>query len=148
MAYRYPGTRQGVQQLRREMDRLVSGFLNTAADAGWPMTRSSQPAVNIWETPEAVHVELEVPGVKQDQLDISVVGNELALRIERPETAETGVTWHRRERPVGSFARVLRLPSDVDTNRVGAELRQGVLTISLPKVEAARPRKIQVSTGQ
>jgi HSP20 family protein len=58
-----------------------------------------------------------------------------------------GVTFHRRERPSGSFVRVVQLPAEVDADRVEAELRNGVLTLTLPKAESARPRKISVKTA-
>jgi len=131
--------------LRREMERVLSGLGADGPDWVWPGTLRNQPAVNVWETGESVHVELEVPGVKSDQLDLSVVGSQLAIKIERPEVQEEQVTYHRRERPVGSFLRVVELPSEVDPGKVEAELHHGVLAITLPKAEAAKPRKIQVT---
>lgn len=132
-------------QLRREMDRLLTNLMPNGPELPWSGTAQNQPAVNLWETPDALHVELEVPGVKSDQLDLSVVGNQLTVKIERPELTEEGVTYHRRERPVGSFVRVLELPTEVNPDKVDAELQHGVLTIHLAKAEAAKPRKIQVS---
>ena len=105
----------------------------------------SQPAVNVWEQHDALMVEMEVPGVKSDQLDISVAGGELSVKVNRPDVAQEGVTYHRRERPVGSFSRIVRLPVEVDADRVEADLRDGVLTITLPKAESAKPRKINVT---
>ena len=101
--------------------------------------------MNVWEQDDAILVELEVPGVKKEHLDLSVVGKELSIRIERPDGEQEGVVYHRRERPVGNFSRVLPLPSEVDANRVSAELHDGVLTITLPKAESAKPRKITVA---
>ena len=91
---------------------------------------------------------LEVPGLKTDQLDLSVVGDQLSIRVERPDAAQDGMTYHRRERPVGSFTRVLQLPVEVEADKVQADLNDGVLTIRLPKAEAAKPRKIQVTTAK
>ena len=144
MVFRYLRPRHPAHQLRDEMDRLLSGFFGsgstrTSADQG-------RPAVNVWENGDALSVELEIPGVKSDDLDISVVDNELSVKVERPEVESEGVTYHRRERAAGSFARMLRLPAEVDPSRVSAELVNGVLTIHLPKAESARPRKIQVKT--
>ena len=135
-----------VDQLRKEMDRLLSSFAGTAANSPSSAAGYGQPALNVWENGEALFVELELPGVKSEQLDVAVVGNELSIKVERPELEEEGVTYHRRERSAGSFTRMLRLPVDVDANRVQAELRNGVLTITLPKAEAARPRKIRVTS--
>lgn len=141
-------TRNPAQQFRREMDRLMTGLFNEFANGSLPWTGQGQPAVNVWETPEAVMVEMEVPGVKNDQIDISVVSNELTIKVERPESREESVTYHRRERPTGVLTRALRLPSDVAADKVEAELRNGVLTITLPKAEAARPRKVQINVGK
>jgi HSP20 family protein len=147
MVFRYVGSRHPIHQLRREMDRLLGGFLSAAGDISRPLTGRGRPAVNLWETGEAIQVELELPGLKSDQVEISVVGDELSVKVERPDLEVEGTTYHRRERPVGSFTRVLRLPAEVDAERVGAELLRGVLTVTLPKAEAARPRKIRVASA-
>lgn len=144
MVFRYRIPRDPLSQLRHEMDRWLSGLRAELPDVPWVCAGRSQPAVNLWEEDDCVVAELEVPGVKPEQVDISVVGAELSLKIERAEQACGDVTYHRRERPVGSVARVLRLPCEVDGERVAAELHDGVLTIRLPKAEAAKPRKIQV----
>jgi HSP20 family protein len=146
MVFRYRNVRHPIYQLRDEMDRLLTGVFGPWSAAGLPVVSRGQPAVNMWEGDEAVTVELEVPGLKSDQVEISVVGNQLTLRIERPDLTQEGVTYHRRERPVGSFTRVLRLPVDVEPDRVEAALNDGVLTITLPKARSAKPRKIQVTT--
>ena len=143
MVFRYFTPRHPVDQLRHDMNRLFNGFFSTPG--GESASREGRPAVNIWDRDDSLFVELEVPGVTSDQLDISVVDNELSIRLERPDVEQDGVTYHRRERPVGTFARVLRLPVDVDADRVSANLRDGVLTVELPKAESARPRKIEVA---
>lgn len=144
MVLRYMNPTHPVHQLRREMDRLWSQVMGDQLEPPWTGLVRGQPAVNVWETEEALFVELETPGLKSDQLDISVVGDQLSIRVQRPEAEEKGVTYHRRERPVGSFSRVLRLPAPVDADAVEAELQNGVLCIKLPKAKEARPRKIQV----
>ncbi len=147
MVLRYRGMRHPIYHLRDDIDRLVTGMFAPWGGSGLPGVSRSQPAVNMWEAGDSVLVELEVPGLRSDQVDISVVGNQLSLKIERPDLRQEGVTYHRRERPVGSFARVVRLPAEVDTARVQAELSDGVLTITLPKAESAKPRKIEVTAG-
>jgi HSP20 family protein len=146
MVFRYNFPRGTANQLRREMDRLLSSFVGNFADGGRPWVDRGQPSINLWETGEAVVAEAELPGVQEDQIDISVVGNELTLKVERPELQKEGVTFHRRERPSGSFVRVVRLPTEVNADHVQADLRNGVLTVTLPKAESARPRKIHVTT--
>lgn len=137
---------------RDDMDRLVSDFLRglpgQLASTGLTTGRSF-PAVNVWETDGELFAECEVPGLAQEDLHIFVVGNELTIKGERKSpSAEEGVAYHRRERGVGAFTRVVHLPSEVDSSQVAASLQDGVLLITLPKAEAAKPRKIQVTTGQ
>jgi HSP20 family protein len=146
MVFGYRGTSYPLHQLRDEVDRLLTGFLGPAVDGLLPAALRGQPAANVWEQDDALLVEMEVPGIKNDQVDISVAGGELSVKVNRAETAPEGVTYHRRERPVGPLIRVLRLPVEVDANRVEAELRDGVLLVKLPKAESAKPRKINVTT--
>jgi HSP20 family protein len=102
--------------------------------------------VNIWQNENDVFAEAEVPGVKGEDLDISVVGNELTIKGNRQPAGDENTAYHRRERGAGAFARVIRLPVDVEADKVQASLRHGVLTLTLPKAEAAKPRKINVTT--
>jgi len=146
MDFGYQSVRNPLNQLRDEMDRLLNGFFRPAGD-GWSTMFHNQPPVNVWERDDALLVELEAPGVKSDQVDVSVIGNELSIKISRPEDAPEGVTYHRRERPSGSFGRTVRLPVEVNADRVEAQLRDGVLTITLPKAESVKPRKINVAGG-
>ena len=136
-----------LHQLRDEVDRLWNGVVGPAADGLLPAYFRSQPAANVWEQGDALLVEMELPGVKSDQVDISVAGGELSVKVNRPEIEQEGVTYHRRERPVGSFTRVLRLPVEVNADKVEAELHDGVLLITLPKAENAKPRKINVTSA-
>jgi len=147
MAFGYPTTRHPFHQLRDEMDRLLTGFLGPAGDGLLPAVFRGHPAVNVWEKDDALMVEMEVPGVKTDEVEVSVAKGELSIRINRAaETEEEKhVTYHRRERPIGSFSRVVRLPVEVDADHVAAALHDGVLTITLPKAPSAKPRKINVA---
>ncbi|NLF07779.1 MAG: Hsp20/alpha crystallin family protein [Pirellulaceae bacterium] len=135
------------QQLRNEMDRLLTGYFVPAADGLLSHVLREQPAVNVWQRDDALYVEMEVPGVKSEEVDVAVAGGELTIKIDRSEPNEEGVTYHRRERPVGSFRRSLRLPFEVDAEKVEAEIRNGVLTVMLPKSETAKPRKISVASA-
>ncbi|MCX7425815.1 MAG: Hsp20/alpha crystallin family protein [Planctomycetia bacterium] len=103
------------------------------------------PAVDLWQDDDNFHVEAELPGVALEDLEIHVSGeNQLSLKGTRkvPEIEEG--TWHRRERSYGEFARILSLPQPVDADKVQATIRHGVLTITLPKAAAAKPRRIEV----
>jgi HSP20 family protein len=134
-----------MDQLREEMNRLFNGMLSNGT-AAWFPTRG-QPVLNVWETDDAVMAEVEVPGVKSDQVEVSVAQGELTLSVHRRFEEASEATFHRRERPVGDFTRVLRLPAAVAPDRVSADLHDGVLTITLPKAEESRPRKISVKAG-
>ena len=147
MVFRYKYRRHPIYHLRDDIDRLFTGAFGQWAPSGLLGASRGQPALNMWERDDALLVELEVPGLKGQQVDVSVVGNQLSIELERPETTEEGVTYHRRERPVGSFTRVLRLPGEVDADGVEAELSDGVLTITLPKAEKARARRIEVAAA-
>jgi len=130
-------------QLRRDISQLFSGFDET--DGGASM-RAGFPPLNIWEDENAYYAEAEIPGVTQDDLEVFTVGSELTIRGNRQPTQGENVSYHRQERGTGEFVRVVTLPGEVAADKVEARLHNGVLTLTLPKVEAAKPRKITVST--
>jgi HSP20 family protein len=105
------------------------------------------PPVNVREDEAALHAEVELPGLSLENVEILVKGRELTLRGRREDGAPEGAVYHRRERGTGSFERVLRLPVDVDVDAVQARFHNGVLEIDLPKSRAARPRRIEIRTG-
>ena len=127
--------------LRAEMDRAFQDMVRGAAG---PAPREFPP-VNLWEDGESLYAEFELPGMSLEEVQLHLTGNELSLRGERKEP-EGQRTWHRRERGTARFARVLRLPVDVDAERVSASLDAGVLLVELPKAAAAKPRRIQVQS--
>lgn len=131
-----------VNRLRGEMDRLFGRFGTSARQLFSP---TEYPALNIWEDDDFLYLEAELPGMELDDLEIYVNrGNVLTLSGERKEPACDGGTWHRRERGYGRFTRVIELPSVVESEKVEAHLKDGVLTIQLPKQERAKPRRITV----
>jgi HSP20 family protein len=105
---------------------------------------STHPAMNVWEDEEAFRVEVELPGVPQDRVQVTVEEqHRLTVEGERPAEEYQGA-WHRRERRFGAFRRVLALPAPVDPDKVEARLEHGVLYLTLPKAEEARPRRVPV----
>ncbi len=125
------------------MDRLFESY--GFDDGGWPGLAVAYPAVNVWEDDDHVYAEAELPGLQLSDLEIYVTGgNQLTLKGERKEPA-SGV-WHRQERGFGTFTRVITLPMDVDADKIEAKFCNGVLTIAMPKDEAAKPRRITVKT--
>ena len=133
-----------MKSLRREMDRLFSEFFTP--EPGW---RGSGvfPPVNIYRDQEKFVVTAELPGVDPQKIDISVQGDNLILKGERKVEPSGGeIRYHRRERNSGTFNRVVSLPDRVDGNRVDASYKRGILTLTLPLAEEARPRQIQVKS--
>lgn len=119
----------------------LSGTL--VPEAGTPF-----PALNAWADDKALHLEAELPGVPAASLELTVEGDELTLAGERPDLVEAGVTEHRRERTTGRFSRIVRLPFGVEAARVEANLKDGVLEVTLPRAEAERPRRIEVQPAR
>jgi len=135
-----------VHNFRREVDRLVGDFFGPLAGELQRLGTAGGgfPSLNVWEDADVVYAEAEVPGLKAEDLDISVIGDQLTVKGRRAAVAVDGGTYHRRERNVGEFVRTISLPSEVDADKVEAVLADGVLKISLPKAEAAKPRKVTV----
>lgn len=126
--------------LRREMNRLFEDYAPAVTGRA-----PSFPALNVWENEESLFVEAELPGLTMNDIEITVVGEELSIKGERrPCPSCEQATFHRQERGMGSFSRFVTLPVGVDAERVEAVLRDGVLTITLPKAAEAKPRRIQV----
>lgn len=134
----------------------VSGLLEEFEDAvgrlwegredGWSCGYNV-PSLDISETDKSVEVKLDLPGIKPKEIEIQLNGNVLTVSGERKEEQEEkGKTYHRVERRSGSFSRSITLPCAVQEDEVAAEYRDGVLTVTLPKTEEAKTRKIAVKS--
>lgn len=120
------------------MDRLYG-------PVGFDAPPAAYPPLNVWEDADAYHIESEIPGLKLDDIHVSVAeGDQLTIAGERKPAAEGNATWLRQECGTGGFARVIRLPAAVDADKVEATYRNGVLELSLPKTERAKWKKIAV----
>jgi HSP20 family protein len=129
-----------LRQLHSEMNRLFQRWGEEGAQFS-----GAFPPVNVWEDNDAVYVEAELPGLDLKDLEIYVTGgNQLVLKGERRPCAPEKAVWHRQERGTGSFVRSLTLPFEVDSDKVDARFENGVVTVTLPKHQSARPRKITV----
>lgn len=131
------------QDLRREVDRLFDALTGPENSSG---RSRGFPAVNLWEDGESLYLEAELPGVNQNDLDVTAAGNELTLRGQRNVAPGENRAYHRQERGYGEFTRVVTLPVEIDAERIEATLKDGVLTLKLPKAAAAKARKIQVKS--
>jgi HSP20 family protein len=106
------------------------------------------PPVDIEEDSEKLVLTAELPGFKEDQIDLQVEGGVLTIRGERTfEDKQDGKNFHRVERSYGQFVRSFTLPNNVDRDNVKASFKDGLLSIELPKREEAKPRQIKVSDG-
>jgi len=133
------------ERIQRQMDRLMQGMVGAER---LPRRVGVYPLVNISEDPDNVFVRAELPGVNPEDLEITIKDQQLVLRGERKiPTAEKGVNFHRRERESGFFRRILRLPAQVDPNKVEAACKDGILTITLAKPEVIKPRQISVKSA-
>jgi HSP20 family protein len=103
------------------------------------------PKSNFAEMEEAYEVTVELPGMKPEEFNVEVKNGELWVTGEKKEEKEEkGKTWHRVERRYGEFRRIFALPAEVKEEEVKAEYKEGVLRITVPKAEVAKPRKIEV----
>jgi HSP20 family protein len=133
--------------IREEMNRLFDDFFT-----GFPERRRGLlegewlPSVNISETDNSVVVTAELPGVKQEDVDITIVNDVLTLKGEKKEEKEEKKeNYHRIERRFGSFQRTINLPTGVQADKAKATCKDGVLTITVPKSEEARPKTIKIN---
>lgn len=129
--------------LQQEMDDLLSRF-QTDRNGDSPLALVS-PSVDLSETDDSLQIRMDVPGIKADEINIEVSGNTIRISGEhKEEKEEKGKTFHRVERRSGSFSRALALPAAVKEDKVCAECKDGVLTITLPKTEVAKTQKVKV----
>ena len=137
--------------VRGEMNRLhdeMNRLFGRRGDGARPLSAATFPPLNLWEDEENLYVEAELPGFDLHDLEMFVTGaNQLSVKGERSQPQLRDGTWHRQERRYGSFSRLMDLPGAVDSEKVTAELKNGVLTITLPKKEEAKPRRIEVKVN-
>ena len=138
--YRRPTAWQEMERIRSEMNRLFD-----SNQRGRYRPAPGYPALNVWTSEEGLVVTAELAGVDVDDIDISVVNETLTLSGARqPDGVGEDVKYHRRERGHGKFTRALQLPYPVDSEKVEASFKNGVLHITLPRAEADKPRKIEI----
>ena len=135
-----------VESLQKEMNRLFDRLVPTDVGNGEKMGLSFIPAAEITETPEAVQIKLEIPGMEAKDLNLEVTADSLTINGERKseiKTEEEGFT--RTEFRYGKFHRVIPLPVQVDNNNVAAEYKDGILNLTLPKAEEEKNKVVKVS---
>ncbi|GEA27186.1 spore protein SP21 [Microcystis aeruginosa NIES-4325] len=135
-----------VESLQKEMNRLFDRLVPTDVGDGEKMGLSFIPAAEMTETPEAVQLKLEIPGMEAKDLNVEVTADSLTINGERKseiKTEEEGFT--RTEFRYGKFHRVIPLPVQVDNTNVTAEYKDGILNLTLPKAEEEKNKVVKVS---
>lgn len=139
-----------LEGLRRAVERLVEsgGLMRGGRRSAFLPGESARgyPRLNLYESPDTLHVEALAPGIDPSTLEVTVTGN--ILSIAGQKRAVEGVApeqYHRCERAAGKFVRTVTLPAEVDDARIKAEYADGILTVTLPKSEKAKTKTISVS---
>jgi len=132
-----------LNRMRRQMDRVMDFFERPAAGLGAGVF----PSINLTEDDDYFYVRAELPGVQTADLEIQATANNLTISGERrPQVEDASAKYHRREREHGKFSRAFSLPKEIDSERVEARLVNGMLTVKVPKAEAAKPRRIPIGS--
>ena len=128
--------------IRDEINRL---FDSPAGNGGSDVFNTWAPALDLYEDKDSLVLRAEIPGIKKEDIDISIHDNVISVSGERRnEKKYEASQTSREERFFGRFTRSLKLPKQVDTSKVKASYKDGVLTVTLPKAEEAKPRQIEI----
>ena len=133
-------------EVAREMSRMLDAFANRAPFDSLFERYELFPALNMWDDDHKVNVEAELPGVAAKDVEVKVHGNELHFYGKRESTTGEKRNFQRQERVFGEFSRMITLPTAVDAEKIEAALKDGVLTVTLPKAETAKARKVTVKS--
>jgi len=134
---------EGLATLRREVDRLFEDFFDGGSLRFWG--RGAAPAVEVCDTKDAVVVKAQVPGVSKDQLQVNITEDTLTLKGEvKEEEKKEEQNFYRREFHYGAFERTIALPTAVQADKATAQLKDGMLEITLPKSASAQTKVKQI----
>lgn len=139
------GWRSPFDELELLRNRMNTLSRTLSGDTPYARSAGVFPLINVTEDKDNYRVRAELPGLRADDLDISITGSSLAISGERKISEEDkDAKYHRRERESGKFSRMIELPDQVDGDKVEAQMTHGILTVTLPKAETAKPRQIKV----
>ena len=134
---------QPLEDLYKEMDHLVHNLFGDDKRSKAP---AFIPHLDLSETEEGYQLNVDLPGIKSDDISVELHDNVLTISGKRETTArEEGKTYHRVERLFGEFSRSIKLPETIDEDRLSADYVNGVLTVSLPKTEEVKPKRIEIN---
>ncbi len=142
---RAPNVWDEMFNIRNEFDRLLGRRGDTEVTSAWC------PVVDVREGKDELALQAELPGIRQDDVNVSVENGVLTISGQKKqeiEQGQEGSDYHLVERHYGRFERSFSLPRSVDAQKVKAEFADGVLTVTLPKAEAAKPRRIEVQVSK
>jgi len=132
-----------LDRMRRDLSRLLEEYPSETE-----LPSGVFPLTNITEDKDCFYLHAELPGVRKEDIEISITGNSLSLSGERKISPEDEkAKYLRRERESGKFRRMIKLPSMIDVDKVEARTENGVLTVILPKAEAAKPKQIAIKAA-
>ena len=138
--YRIRSPWEELHRMRHQLDQMFTDSSQQRVSAG------VFPLINLTEDKDNYYVRAELPGVKGEDLDIQVTGKNLAISGERKIAAEeASAKYHRREREAGTFSRMIVLPGEINSDKVEANLENGILNIVVSKAEIAKPKQISVN---
>jgi HSP20 family protein len=141
--------RPDLSDLQNQLTRIFQPFARFANGEDEDLVSGTWvPPVDVAETKEKILVRAEVPGLRQEDIQIEFENGLLTIRGERKLEKSEGVTWHRVERIYGNFSRSFTLPRSVDAERISASYREGILEIEVPKKEEAKPKNIRIAVGK
>jgi HSP20 family protein len=136
-----------LRNLQEEVNRLFTGNIGRSFEDEGIARGSWSPSVDIYENKDQIVLEAELPGMKQEEFDLSIENNILTLRGERQfEKKEEADNYHRVERAYGSFTRSFTLPNTVSGEDATADYRNGVLRVVIPKREEVKARRIEIKS--
>ncbi len=137
-----------LEDMNQRLNRLFGGTNPQRASQEQLTVPDWQPSVDITETAESFQIVAELPEVKKEDIKVNIENGILSMRGERKqEKEEKGKRFHRIERSYGSFMRSFALPDNVDESKVKADVKDGLLTVTLAKAEAKKPKSVEVKVG-
>jgi len=135
---------QVMDLFQNRINRLHPEYARLRAIPAWDIAQGG-PKTNLYDEGDYLTMRVEVPGVARENLSVKIQGNYLEISGSRKSDAPEGYTAHRVERAAKTFTRSLTLPSDVDTGKVEAQMADGLLILTLPKLEAAKPKQVTIN---
>ncbi|CUI01787.1 Hsp20/alpha crystallin family protein [Leisingera aquaemixtae] len=129
-----------MRRIQRDMNRLLDGV-------GTSRHSSTYPPVNFWAGEDSIVMTAELPGLGEDDIELTVQDTMISLRGEfKDQDIDEDVSWHRRERPKGKFFRTVELPFRIDAEHVDARFENGVLTVEMQRPEDEKPKRISIKS--